>query len=115
RTPISIEDHQQSRLIADPIRLLDCCMETDGSCAVIVTTPERARDLNQPPVHILGAVMGAGFRWPAMTTNQNMRADEYGSAGQRALAERLYAEAGITPADADVALLYDHFTPMVLI
>jgi acetyl-CoA acetyltransferase len=115
RTPITLEDHQHSRMISDPIRLLDCCMESDGACAVLVTTPERARDLRQPPVRILGAVMGANYRWPPMMANHNLPIEEYGTAGQRAIAERLYAEAGVTPADVDVALLYDHFTPMVLI
>ena len=58
RTPITLEDHQSSRMIADPLRLFDCCIESDGGCAVIVTRAERARSLRQPPVWVMGAVAG---------------------------------------------------------
>jgi len=58
RTPITIEDHQSSRWIVEPLHLFDCCLITDGGVAVLVTSPERARDLRQPPVSLLG--MGQG-------------------------------------------------------
>ena len=58
--PITLEDHQASRMIADPLRLLDCCQESDGAVAIVVTTPERAADLAQPPVLDRGG--GAGER-----------------------------------------------------
>ena len=54
--PMTIEDHQASRLIADPLRLFDFCLETDGACAVVVTTAERARDLKHPPAYVLGDI-----------------------------------------------------------
>src|SRR5712691_3707142 len=62
RTPITIEDHQASRVIADPLRLFDCCIESDGSCAVIVTKAERARDLRHPPAWVMGASQGSGTK-----------------------------------------------------
>lgn len=114
REPITLEDHQRSRMISDPLRLLDCCMESDGACAAIVTTTERARDLRQRPVLVAGAVMGADPRWPASVTSHGAPTARYGMAGQRAVATRVYADAGVGPADVDVALLYDHFTPMVI-
>ena len=58
RDPISIDDHPNSRLIVDPLRLLDCCLISDGAVGVIVTSPERARDCAKPPVAIWG--MGQG-------------------------------------------------------
>src|SRR5499433_17629 len=58
--PITIEDHQNSRMIADPLRLLDCCLETDGGAAVVITSVERARDLKAKPAYIMGGAFGAG-------------------------------------------------------
>jgi acetyl-CoA acetyltransferase len=115
RTEITVEEHHASRMIADPLRLFDVCMESDGSAAVILTTPERARDLRQPPVHVLGASMAGSYRWgEGMLTGHNMPEDDYATAGQRAAAEEVYRQAGVGPADVDVAMIYDHFTPLVL-
>jgi acetyl-CoA acetyltransferase len=115
RAPITAEDHHMSRPIADPLRLLDCCMESDGGTCALVTTAERARDLRQPPVLIGGAAMGAPHRWGAGAFGGlNMDARDFPSAGQRTIAEDLYRLAGAGPADIDVAMIYDHFTPMVL-
>ena len=58
--PLTLEDHQNSRMIVDPLRLYDCCQETDGGCACIVTTPERARDLRQPGALIRGVAQASG-------------------------------------------------------
>jgi acetyl-CoA acetyltransferase len=114
RDPITMEDHHNSRLIAEPLRLLDCCMESDSGNCVIVTSAERARDLRQPPVHIAAVAMGAPYRWEAGVRSANMAAEDFASAGQRTIANDLYANAGIGPEDVDVANIYDHFTPMVL-
>jgi acetyl-CoA acetyltransferase len=115
RDPITMEDHHDSRMISDPIRLLDCCMESDGGCCVLVASTERARDLAQAPVSIAGVAMGSPRRWGlGAFGGYNMSAADYASAGQRTIAEDLYRNAGMGPADVDVAMIYDHFTPMVL-
>src|SRR5699024_11350152 len=57
--PITLEDHQASRMIADPLHLLDCCQEPDGGVAIVITSPERAKDLKQRPVRILAAAQGS--------------------------------------------------------
>ncbi len=57
---MTIDDHQQSRMIADPLRLLDCCLETDGGAAVVMTSKERAKDLKQRPVNIAAGGLGGG-------------------------------------------------------
>jgi acetyl-CoA acetyltransferase len=108
--PITIEDHQNSRMIADPYRLLDCCLESDGATAIVLTSAERARDLKQPPVYIMGAAMGTIPRAPSHFGTL----PEYVSANQAALAQELYARAGVTPKDIDVAQIYENFTGQVL-
>ena len=115
RTEITVEDHHNSRMIADPLRLLDICMESDGAGAMILTTPERARDLRQPPVYVRSASMAGSYRWgEGMLSGHNMPEADYPTAGQRATAEEAYRLAGIGPDDVDVAEIYDHFTPLVL-
>jgi acetyl-CoA acetyltransferase len=110
--PITLEEHQSSRWIVEPLRLLDCCQESDGAVAVVVTSLERARDLRQPPVRIAAAAQGA-------TTDQQMMTRYYskeitGLPEMGLVAAQLYATAGIGPADVQTAVLYDHFTPFVL-
>ena len=113
--PLTLEDHQASPMIADPHRLFDCCLESDGACAVVVTTAERARDLSKRPVEILsseqGMPQGYGF---GPFTNANVADEIYATGGGEEMAQRLYAKAGLGPADVDVAQLYDHFTGCVL-
>jgi acetyl-CoA acetyltransferase len=113
--PLTLEDHQASPMIADPHRLFDCCLESDGACAVVVTTPERARDLAKSPVEILaseqGAPRGYGF---GPFTNANIPDEIYATGGCEEMAGRLWGKAGLGPADVDVAQLYDHFTGCVL-
>ncbi|MCH8948757.1 MAG: lipid-transfer protein, partial [Chloroflexi bacterium] len=112
REPITVEDVMSSRLIADPLHLLDCSLETDGACAVIVTSAERARDLRQPPVYIAGAAQGMGPRHYMM--NGLMYKDDPFDMPPLYAAKDVYASAGMEPNDVDVALLYDVFSPMVL-
>jgi acetyl-CoA acetyltransferase len=115
REPLTIEQHQASRMIADPFRLFDCCQETDGGAVILVTSSERARDLRQRPVYIMAGAQGGSSAWGQGLTSQNQPEELYTSAGHAHLAERLYAMAGIGPKDVDVALLYDHFSGMVLL
>jgi acetyl-CoA acetyltransferase len=80
-----------------------------------VTSAERAKDLKQPPVLLSGIAMGAPRRWGmGMFGGNNMSDEDFASAGQRTIAEDLYRYAGMGPSDVDVAEIYDHFTPMVL-
>lgn len=113
RTEITVEEHHASRIIADPLRLYDCCMESDGAAAVIITCPERARDLRQPPVSIRAVSMTGEYKWGA-TASFNTVDEVYASTGHRRAARDLYKRAGLGPSDVDVALFYDAFTPSVL-
>ncbi len=111
--PITIEDHQASRWIIEPVlRLLDCCQETDGGVALVITSSERARDLPHPPAVITAAAQGATFDGEMMTSYY--RDDLTGLPEMGVVARRLWAMSGLTPADIDTAFLYDHFTPFVL-
>ena len=108
--PMTIDDHQTSRMIADPVRLLDCCLETDGGAAIIVTTPERARHWRQKPVHIAAAGLGAG----AWNHRSIVKDIDSPASETTVIAKRLFADAGITHDRLDALYLYDHFTPLVL-
>ncbi|GHF93264.1 lipid-transfer protein [Streptomyces filamentosus] len=110
--PITLADHAASRWIAEPLRLLDCCQETDGGQAVVVTTPERARDLRHPPAVVLAAAQGAGRKQEAMTSFY--RDGLTGLPEMGVVARQLWRTSGLRPADIDVGILYDHFTPFVL-
>jgi acetyl-CoA acetyltransferase len=113
--PLTLADHQASRLVADPYRLFDCCLETDGACAVVVTSADRAADLAHRPVTVLASAQGTdgAHLGPAML-NAGTTADDYDTGGGRSVARQLYARAGLTPADVDVAQLYDNFSGQVL-
>jgi len=109
RAPLSMDDYLASRWIVEPFRLFDCCLETDAAVALVVTSPERARDLRQVPVLISGAVYGSGH-----TLFSNHRGD-WATSAAATMSGRLYAMAGVGPGDIDVAELYDAFTPLVLL
>ena len=108
RTPLTIDDVLASRLIADPLRLLDCSLVSDGGAAVVLTSAERAKDLPHPPVHLLGA--GEGHGHEHISQAHDLSSSYAEQAGQRA-----YAMAGLGPKDMDFVELYDCFTPVVLI
>ncbi|MFJ5675329.1 lipid-transfer protein [Streptomyces sp. NPDC093097] len=110
--PITLADHAASRWIVEPLRLLDCCQETDGAQALVVTSAERARDLPHPPALITAAAQGAGRAQEQMTSFY--RDDLTGLPEMDVVARQLWRTSGLTPADIDVAILYDHFTPFVL-
>ena len=95
-----------------PLRLLDCCQESDGAVAVVVTTLERARDLRQPPAVIRAAAQGASRDQQMMTSYYR---DAIGDLPEMAdVARELYAQSGLGPKDFQTAVIYDHFTPFVL-
>ncbi|MCD2465655.1 lipid-transfer protein [Streptomyces sp. NPDC056374] len=110
--PITLADHAASRWIVEPLRLLDCCQETDGGQAIVVTSVERARDLRCPPAVILAAAQGAGRRQEAMTSFY--RDELTGLPEMGVVARQLWRTSGLAPSEMDVAILYDHFTPFVL-
>lgn len=106
--PFTIEDHQASRAIVDPLRLLDCCLISDGAVVVIVTSPERAKECRARPVSIWG--MGQ-----AHTLQTFEHPEWWYLPHQRDCLEQTFAMAGVSPADIDVAQLYDNFTISVLL
>lgn len=108
--PMSIEDHQTSRVIADPLRLLDCCLETDGGAAVVITRADRARDMRHPRVFIAGGGLGAGH-WNHRSILKDMDSRESEST---VIAKHVFRDAGIKHSDIDVLFIYDHFTPLVM-
>jgi acetyl-CoA acetyltransferase len=111
--PITLEDHQESRWIIEPVlRLLDCCQESDGGVAVVVTSAERARDLRESPAVITAAAQGATFDGEVMTSYY--RDDLLGLPEMGVVGDRLWQMSGLTPDDMTTAFLYDHFTPYVL-
>ncbi|WP_369145394.1 lipid-transfer protein [Streptomyces sp. R44] len=110
--PITLADHAASRWIVEPLRLLDCCQETDGGQAIVVTSVERARDLPRPPAVILAAAQGAGRKQEAMTSFY--RDELTGLPEMGVVARQLWRTSGLAPSDIDVGILYDHFTPFVL-
>ncbi len=114
RKPLRIDDYMASPMLADPLCRLDFCLETDGALAFLVTSAERARDLAQPPVYIAASAHGGTRDWGRAFFWLNMPDDVFTTAGAEHVARRLYALADIAPTDIDVALLYDHFSPLVV-
>ncbi|AGS70551.1 lipid-transfer protein [Streptomyces collinus] len=110
--PITLADHAASRWIAEPLRLLDCCQETDGGQALVVTSLERSRQLRRPPAVIAAAAQGSGRAQEQMTSFY--RDDLTGLPEMGVVARQLWRTSGCGPADIDVGILYDHFTPFVL-
>jgi len=110
--PLTFEEHQSSRMIVDPLRLYDCCQETDGGCACIVTTPERARDLAQPGALIRGIAQAAGADQEVMTSFY--RPNIAAVPEMDLVAKQLYATSGLGPADLEAAVIYDAFSSIVL-
>jgi acetyl-CoA acetyltransferase len=111
--PITLADHQASRWIVEPLHLLDCCQESDGGVALVVTSTERARDLPHPPAVVAAAAQGSGPDQFTMTSYY--RDDLAGLPEMAVVARELWRQAGIGPADVQVGMLYDHFTPFVLV
>jgi acetyl-CoA acetyltransferase len=110
--PITREDYFNSRMIADPLRLLDCCQESDGAVAIVVTSAERARTLRQKPVLIRSVAQGSPDG--TMSLGAYYRPDIAPRGECELVARQLYEGARLTPKDIQVAILYDHFGPTVL-
>ena len=111
RAPLTVADHQGSRPVSEPLRLLDCCLESDGAAALVLTSAERARDLARRPVLVRAAVQATGPQPSRMLDWHKPFPLE--SSG-RSAADALYRLADLGPADIDCAQLYDSFTPFVL-
>jgi acetyl-CoA acetyltransferase len=107
--PITLEDHQASKMISDPFRVLDCSLESDGAACVIVSAADRARDLRQRPV----TLMGVGEGHPESPSAISQRGDLL-ALGTAKAARKAFGMAGVTPGDIDVAEIYDCFTYIVL-
>jgi acetyl-CoA acetyltransferase len=114
RKPLAMDEYMAAPMLSDPLCRLDFCLETDGALAFIVTSAARARDLKQKPVHIAASAHGGERDWGRAFFWLNMPDKKFASSGSAHTARRLYEMAGITPQDIDVALLYDHFSPLVL-
>ena len=108
RDLITVEDVINSRMIADPLHLLDCSLVSDGGAAIIMTSAERAGDFPHHPVYILGA--GEGHSHEHISQARSLTTSAALESGRRA-----YRMAGLGPQDVDVAQIYDCFTPVVLI
>jgi acetyl-CoA acetyltransferase len=108
RDPITVDDVLSSKMIADPLRGLDCCLVSNFGGAVVVTTDERARELDATPVYLLGSASCHSHKYVS-------QAESLTEFGVRGAAEAAFAEAGVTPADIDVAGVYDGFTITVLL
>jgi acetyl-CoA acetyltransferase len=110
--PITLAEHQASRWIVRPLRLLDCCQESDGAVAVVVTRLERARDLPREPAVIRAAAQGASRDQHMMTSYYR---PSIGDLPEMAfVARQLYEQSGLAAKDFQTAVIYDHFTPFVL-
>ncbi len=107
REPLTIDDVQNSPMIADPLTKLHCCIRSDGGGAIVLTSEERAKDLPRAPVYVLGSGETSSHttmsEWEDFTESPAVRSGDLA-----------FARAGLTPADVDLCEIYDAFTPMVL-
>lgn len=104
--PLDEAGYDAARWIVEPFGLFDCCLENDGAAAMVLVPAERARDLPQPPVYLLGAAQGSGYRDGASIQNH----PDMATSSFKTLAPRLYEMAGVKPSDVDVVQSYENFT-----
>jgi len=110
--PITLEEHQASRWICEPLHLLDCCQESDGAVAMVITRSDRARDLTDRPVVIKAGAQGMAEGQQSMTSFYRQEITGLPELG--VVARSLYGQSGLAPEAIQTAVLYDHFTPFVL-
>jgi acetyl-CoA acetyltransferase len=108
RDPLDLDTYLASRYVSEPLRLYDCCLETDGAVAVVLVSTTRARDLRRRPVLVSSATTGGGH---SFFSGSGL---DYSVSGARAMAPRLFDAAGFGPDELDLAEIYDAFTPLVL-
>src|SRR5207237_1259931 len=104
RDPVTMDDVVTSKMVADPLHKLDCCVFTDGAGAIVLTRADRARDLRQPPVFVLGAATAHTHAW-SISQMPDLTVSPGAISGPAA-----FKRAGITPDDVDVLQTYDSFT-----
>lgn len=107
RKPITIDDHQASRFICEPLRLLDYCLINDGGVAMILTAADRASDKPKPPVYLRGFAQASSLA-------EGLVSDDFNATPMRAVKERVHDMAGIAQDELDAVMIYDNFTPTVL-
>ena len=109
--PITLEDHQNSRWIVEPLRLLDCCQESDGGVALVIVSPERAKSLKQTPALIRAVAQGSCDDQHSMTSYYRNNIAHLPE--MKLVADQLWAMAGLKTNDIQYATIYDHFSPYV--
>ena len=113
RQPITVEDYLNARWIAEPMRLFDCCLETDGAAALVVSSAEWARNCPNPPAYLLAVAQGMAYMTTGMTNYY--KDDDFFRTDSSVAAKALYERAGVDAKDIDVAQLYDAFSTVVLL
>lgn len=114
KAPLTAEEYDASPMLADPLRRLDFCLETDGAVAVITTTMDRARDCRHKPAVVHGVAHGGTRDWGRAFAWMGMPDPDFASSGHKFVADRIWEQTGLSASDMDVALIYDHFSCMVL-
>jgi acetyl-CoA acetyltransferase len=112
RKPLTMEAYLAARMVADPMCLFDCCLESDGSLACVITSAERARDLRRRPAYIHAAAQGMGPNASIMT---NYYKRDFLSTSNTYVARDLWRRSDIQAKDLRCAQLYDAFTPLILV
>jgi acetyl-CoA acetyltransferase len=110
--PLTVEEHQASRYIAEPLHLFDCCQESDGGCAQIITSVDRAKDFPHPAAVVRGVAEAAAQGQETMTSFYRPSISYLPE--MDLVAKQVYEQSGLGPNDIDAAIIYDAFTPIVL-